>query len=1109
MLKMEGMPVSQTAYPASFGQRRLWFLDQLEPGTAAYNLARAFRVTGPLDIPVLTRAFEAIVRRHESLRTVFDSVDGEARQIVLSDMEVQIPVVDLTDIPQHDREKQALRIASEEGKKTFDLTRGPLLRAVLVRLGPKQHLLILVMHHIVTDGWSIAVLFREVTRCYEAFSRGEEVNLPSLPLQYAEYAQLQREYMSGEMLEKQIDYWKGKLAGAQTILDLPTDRPRPTGHSWHGANEELRFDGNILAELKALAKNEGGTLFMVALAAFQALLRRYTMQESILVGTPVAARNELEIENVIGLFVNTLVFRADFSEDLSFRDLVRQVRASALEAYMHQDLPFEKLVEELVPQRLVDTSPLFQVLFTFQNVPKQVFEIAGLAMEELGFETGIAKLDLAVEVFETEEFIWQFEYNTDLFDKQTIRRMLGHFRNLVSAVIRNPDLPLARIPLMSAQERQRIVKEWNRTDCSYPQACIHELFELQAERTPDATALLFQGKEFSYGQIDADANRLAHYLIKKGVRRGGLVGVSVARSPEMVVALLGVLKAGAAYVPLDPSYPVQRLEFMLRDAGVGCVISGSGREFSSEGSSFVDIDRERELIRGESASTPSSAQSNDQPAYVIYTSGSSGSPKGVEGTHRGAVNRFAWMWQTHPFQPGEVCCQKTNLGFVDSVWEIFGPLLAGVPNVIIPPEVVQDPEELLRTLAHEEVTRIVLVPSLLRSLLDHSPNLAQRIPRMKLWSSSGEVLSAELAKRFLAAFPEATLLNIYGSSEVGADVTCHLVCEADQTAGSVAIGKPISNTQVYLVDEYSNPVPIGVRGQILVGGDGLALGYCNRPELSQERFVPNRLAPAQSARLYKTGDLGRFRANGDIEYLGRVDGQVKLRGMRIELGEIETILASHDEIREAVVTLHEEGGQQMLRAYLVPRDGKCPMAGELGRLLRSKLPEHMVPASYCRIPKLPTLPSGKIDRKALSPGVGVPIRDGQELVPPRNEAESRLAEIWRELLAVDQVGIDQNFFELGGHSLLVLQMIARIGRIFQVELPVRSVFEEPTIEGLAVELEKAQALGLKAPTPIVPRHAASANTGASREAILSQLDNLSAAELQSLLNSMIDGKQPA
>jgi acyl carrier protein len=445
---------------------------------------------------------------------------------------------------------------------------------------------------------------------------------------------------------------------------------------------------------------------------------------------------------------------------------------------------------------------------------------------------------------------------------------------------------------------------------------------------------------------------------------------------------------------------------------------------------------------------------------------------------------------------------------VDSVWEIFGPLLAGVPSVIIPQEVVHDPEELLRTLAQEGVTRIVLVPSLLRSLLDRAPNLAQRVPRTKFWSCSGEVLSVELAKRFLAAFPEATLLNIYGSSEVAADVTCHLVSEQDHTAGSVPIGKPISNMQVYLVDEYFNPVPIGVRGEILVGGEGLALGYCNRPELTEQRFVLNRLSPRQSARLYKTGDLGRFRANGEIEYLGRVDGQVKLRGMRIELGEIEAILASHAEIREAVVTLHGEGEQQRLAAYLVPSNGNCPLAGELWRFLRSKLPEHMVPASYWRLDQLPLLPSGKIDRTALSPGLGVPLIDTEGLVLPRSDVEHKLADIWRELLVVERVGIDQNFFELGGHSLLVLQMIYRIRRNFELELPVRSVFDEPTIAGLAVELQKAQALGVKAPTPIV-RRARSATTGASREAILSQLDNLSAAELQSLLARVLDGKQPA
>ena len=1104
--------MSQVAFPASFAQQRLWFLDQLEPGTAAYNLPRAFRITGPLDVGALTSAMQAMVRRHESLRTIFDSVDGQARQIVLSDVDVGIPIVDLADIPEYDREREALRIASEEGKKPFDLTKGPLLRAVLVRLGPDQYLLVLVMHHIITDGWSIAVLFRELTRCYQAFTSNLDVNLPQLPFQYAEYAQWQREYLTGEVLAQQVDYWKGKLADAQTILDLPTDRPRPTGHSWRGATEELILDSNVLAELKAFAKNEGGTLFMVVLAAFQSLLQRYTMQESILVGTPVAARNEVEIENLIGLFVNTLVFRADFGDNPSFRDLFRQVRAFSLEAYVHQDLPFEKLVEELVPQRLVDTTPLFQVMFTFQNIPKQVFEIPGLVMKELAFETGIAKFDLSVEVFENDEFHCRFEYNTDLFDQATIRRMLGHFRNLLSAVIENPEQPLARIPLVSAQERDQILVEWNSTAAEYPRdLCIHRAFELQADRTPDSIALMFQGKGLTYRELNANANRLAHYLTKKGVRPGNLIGVSLDRSPEMVVALLGVLKTGAAYVPLDPSYPVERLAFMIRDAAVSCVVSDSGikNKLPSDVIDFVALDTDRELINGESASNPGLSLSSHQPAYVLYTSGSSGNPKGVEGTHRGAMNRFAWMWQAYPFRAGDVCCQKTNLGFVDSVWEIFGPLLAGVPNVIIPQEAVHDPEELLLTLAQDRVTRIVLVPSLLRTVLDYAPNLQARVPELKLWSCSGELLSVDLANRFLAAFPEATLLNIYGSSEVAADVTCHLVSEQDQRVGSVAIGKPISNTQVYLLDEYLNPVPIGIRGQILVGGDGLALGYWNRPELTKERFIVNPLAPTQSARLYKTGDLGRFRSNGDIEYLGRADGQIKLRGMRIELGEIEAVLALHAQVGEAAVLLHGEGEQQKLAAFLVPKDGQCPSARDLWRFVRSKVPEHMVPASYWRLEQLPMLPSGKINRQALSPGLGVLLTDMEGLVLPRSDIERKLAEIWRELLVVDQIGIDQNFFELGGHSLLVLQMIARIRRVFDVELSVRSVFEEPTITGLVVELQKAQDMGLKARTPIVQRRASPAATGVTREVLLSKLDNLSAAELQSLLKRVLDGKQPA
>jgi amino acid adenylation domain-containing protein len=1029
---------------------------------------------------------------------------------VLPDVALKIPILDLAGFPQGEREAEALRIASEEGKKPFDLMEGPLLRLILLRLSPDTHFLVLVMHHIVTDGWSIALLFREVTKCYAALVNGDPPELPELPLQYPEWAQWQREYMSGEVLTKEVEYWRRKLAGAQTQLDLPTDHPRPATHGWQGATEEFSLDSATLAKLKALAQAEGSTLFMVAMAAFQSLLRRYTNQESILIGTPIAGRNEIEIENMIGLFVNTLVFRVDFANNPSFRDLLRQVRSFALEAYAHQDVPFEKLVERLVPQRSLDTHPLFQVMFTFQNIPKQVFEIPGLRIKEMPFETGIAKLDLSVEVWEDSEFHCQFEYSTDLFERSTIRRMLGHFEKLLTAVVENPDLRLGQIPIISTEEQRQVLFDWNRTAADYFRDMpLHKAFESQADRSPNATAVRFTATEWTYRQLNDEANRLAHLLIEKGVQPGSLVGVFLERSPEMVVALLSVLKAGAAYVPLDPAYPLERLRFLIEDAALSCIVTHSSiqNQLPSNAPSIVAFDTDGNSLSGKPTTNPATFVSANQCAYVIYTSGSTGIPKGVEGTHRASMNRFSWMWRTYPFKPGEVCCQKTNLGFVDSIWEIFGPLLAGVPNVMIPQEAVRDPEEMLQVLAREHVTRIVLVPSLLRTLLDHAPNLARRVPELWLWSCSGEVLPADLAKRFREAFPQATLLNIYGSSEVAADVTCHEVTDRD-LASSVAIGRPISNTQIYLVDADGDPVPVGIRGEIYVGGDGLARGYLNRPELTAERFVANWLAPEQSPRLYRTGDLGRFRGNGEIEYMGRVDSQVKLRGLRIELGEIESVLGSHAAIDEAVVTVSGEGEQQKLSAYLVVKDdGKAaPSAGEVRRYLRTKLPEHMVPASYWRVDQFPLLPSGKVNRAALVGCGERPLVDTEELAGPRNEVEAKLAEIWRELLPLERVGIEQNFFELGGHSLLVLQVTARIRRIFDVELAVRSVFEAPTIAGLAMEVEKAQALGLKARTPILQRHPPA--VVANREALLAQLDNLSSTELQSLLLRVLDGKQP-
>ena len=1105
--------MSRRTFPTSFAQRRLWFLDQLEPGTAGYNLPRAFRVIGPLDIEILRRALDTVVRRHASLRTLFESVHGEPRQLVLPDSNVDVPLLDLTNLPEPERETEALRIVGEEGRKPFDLSAGPLLRTLVVRLGPERHTFLMVMHHIITDGWSISILFREVTTCYAALARDEKADLPELPVQYGEYAQWQRECMNGEALTREIEHWKSKLTGAQSLLDLPLDHPRPTVASWHGATEEISLNAVTLAKLKAMAQAESATPFMVAMAAFQALLWCYTRQESILVGTPVAARSEVEFEGIVGLFANTLVFRSDFSNDLTFRELIRQVRGFALDAYSHQDVPFEKLVEVLVPQRSLDTHPLFQVMFTFQNIPKQVFEIPGLSIKEIAFEAGIAKFDLSVEVWEDREFHCQFEYRTDLFEQSTMRRMLGHFETLLLGALDNPDQRLAELSLMSDRERAQVLVEWNRTAAEYSRdLTIHRAFEQQVRRTPDATALLSEQNRWTYRQLNDDANRLAHLLAKKGIGAGCLVGILLDRSVEMLVALLAVLKAGAAYVPLDRSYPAERIKLMLNDAAASGVITVSALKdrLPSDARNVIeldnDLDNNEELIRGPSTDLPGSV-SSEQIAYVIYTSGSTGAPKGVEGTHRASMNRFAWMWRAYPFASGEVCCLKTNLTFVDSIWEIFGPLLAGIPSVIIPQEAVLDPELLLQVLARERVTRIVLVPSQLRALLEHTPNLEQRVPALKLWSCSGEVLPGDLADRFRAAFPAARMLNIYGASEVAADATCHEVTERHIT--SVPIGRPISNTQIYLVDEGSHPVPIGIRGEIYVGGEGLARGYLNQPKLTSERFVRNWIAPEQSARLYRTGDLGRWRGDGAIEYLGRVDSQIKLRGIRIELGEIESVLASHPVVREAVVAVSGEAEQQKLGAYLVVKDGiTLPGAGELRRYMRTKLPEHMVPASYWQIEEVPRLPSGKVNRAALEKCGGTALVDTHDWIGPRTENEKQLAAIWQELLKVERVGVEQNFFELGGHSLLVLQMMARIRRTMEVELPVRSVFESPTIAGLAQEVERARALGLKVDSPLLRRRQTTA-ADPNRDELLAKLENLSPDELQSVLQRVLRGKESA
>jgi amino acid adenylation domain-containing protein len=862
--------------------------------------------------------------------------------------------------------------------------------------------------------------------------------------------------------------------------------------------------------VRSLARKEGVTLFQTLLAGFAALLSRYSGQDDLAIGSVTAGRDQPETQALLGYFLNTVVLRTDVSGDPSFRDVLKRVRNVTLETLDHDLVPFRQLIQELNAPRDLSRNPLFQVMFSLE--PSLPAVDPAWHLTQMDVDTGATKYDLYLELDERRDAVLaRFHYSTDLFDQATIVRMSEHWMRMIATAARDASVRVSELPLLSEGERREVVEEWNQTSVVYPQSTtIHEVFEAQCRRTPDRIAVKDSNKQLTFAQLQQRSNQLAHYLQKFGARAGTRVAICVERSCDMLVGLLGILKTGAAYVPLDPSYPTHRLQFMLADADPVVLITQRKLlpNTPANRARTVSIDGDWDKIPSESSECPAVEVHSSDTAYVLYTSGSSGKPKGVEGTHGGALNRFEWMWERYGFEAGEVSCQKTNLGFVDSVWEIFGPLLGGVASVIVPQEALVDPEELIGYLVEHHVTRMVLVPSLLRALLDHAPNLGERLPALKLWSLSGEALTWELAGRFQKACPKARLLNIYGSSEVAADVTWHEVREsAEGKTGLVPIGRPISNTQVYVLDRHGNAVPVGVRGEIYVGGAGLAQGYWRQPELTAERFVKNRIAPEKSARLYKTGDLGRWRRDGEIEYVGRIDSEVKVRGMRIDLREIETVLAGQEGIEEAVVELAGEGGEEArLVAYLVSTEEGGVSAQELRRYLRTKLPEHMVPVRYVQVEKMPLLASGKVNRRALGEAGGEALAE-EGVVGPRTEVEGKLAEMWKELLKRKEVGVEQNFFELGGHSLLVLQVMARIRRMFEVELAVRTMFEEPTIAGLGKEIEKAQALGLKAQMPVLERRPR--GEAGNREALLAQLDTLSADDVQSLLKRVLDAKPSA
>ncbi len=1043
------LPVSRDRrLPLSFAQQRLWFLDLLEPGNTTFNLPQLFRMKGSLNASVLARSLNEIVRRHEALRTAFAVEDNEPYQVIKPELNIDLPLVDLTRLPENDRPEEAQRLVMQEAQGVFDLKTGPVVRAKIFRLSASEHWLLLNTHHIASDRWSMGLFSEELAALYKAFAGGQPSPLPELIAQYADYAVWQRAWLQGEALQKQLGYWEEQLRGAPASLELPTDNPRPPVPTYRGSIRTLVLPAELVAKLSDLCQREGVTQFMALLAAFDTLMFRYTGQEDIVVGSPIANRTRAEVEPIIGFFINTLALRARLSPDQSFSQLLSQIRGVALEGYAHQDLPFERLVEGLHLERSLSYNPIFQVMFALQNAPMQALELPGIRLERAPVFTGTSMFDMSWYTIEVPEgLLLRAEYSTDLFEASTVDRMLEHFHNIVEAVVGNPQLALSRIPLQNLAERTQILVDRNATEAPFAEQCIHSLFELQVEKTPDAIAVTFADKHLTYAQLNARANQLAHFLRKLGVGPDVLVGLCVERSPEMVVGLLGILKAGGAYIPLDPAYPKDRITYILEDAHAPVLITDESlAEVFSDGSAkVVRLDSNWIQIAAESEANLSNAASTHNLAYVIYTSGSTGKPKGVQLEHRSVANFLESMRVQPGMTADDVLLAVTTLSFDIAGLEIYLPLTTGARVVIASREETVDGHLLLDRMQQCGATVMQATPATWRMLLDAGWD---RSPRLKILCG-GEALPRELADQVLLRC--SSLWNMYGPTET--TIWSSVLKVEEGGAGTVSIGRPIANTQMYILDRHMAPVPDGVSGELYIGGDGLARGYFNRPELTAEKFVPDPFRRKPGARLYRTGDLARYLPDGTIAFLGRSDFQVKLRGHRIELGEIEAALTQHSAIRQAVVAVREDKpGDQRLVAYMV---GVPVDAAELKNHLRESLPDYMIPSVFMMMESLPLTPNGKIDRKAL------PIPEYQrdasaDFVAPQNPLEQTLAGIFCQVLHLEKVGTTDDFFSLGGHSLLATQVISRIRQALQVELPLRTVFEAPTIAGLAARIEKLQ-----------------------------------------------------
>jgi len=1075
------LPVPRNGDPAlSFAQQRLWFFNQLEPGLSAYNIPAAVRLKGPFNLAALEQSLNEVVKRHESLRTTFGKVEGRPTQVIAPTLTIKLPVVDLRELPASERETEVRRLVTAEAQRPFDLSQGPLLRGTVLWLGDEEHVGLLTMHHIVSDGWSTGILIGEMATLYVAFCAGGSSPLPALPIQYADFAHWQRQWLQGEVLETQIAYWKEQLSGAPALIVLPTDHPRPAMQTFQGAHQSLVLPTHLKDGFKALSRQEGVTLFMTLLAAFKVLLNRYTSQDDLLVGTPIANRNRQETEGLIGFFVNALVLRTDLSGDPSFRELLRRVREVCLGAYSHQDLPFDRLVEELHLKRDLSRNPLFQVMFALQNAPLRALELPGLTLSPVEGDSETAHFDLTLQIVDTgQELTAAFVYNTDLFEAGTIARMLGNFQTLLEGIVADPEQRLSDLPLLTTTERQQLLVEFNDTKTDCPQdLCIHQLFEKQVERTPDAIAVTFEAEQLrdhastreavlTYAQLNRRANQLAHHLRALGVGPEVLVAICLERSLEMVIGLLGILKAGGAFVPLDPAYPKERLAFMLKDSQVPVLLTQERlvAGLPEHAARVICLDSGWETMARESGESPGSSTLPQNLAYVIYTSGSTGQPKGVLVSHDSIADHCRNAQRCYELDSRDVVLQFASLSFDVSLEEILPTLIVGA-RLVIMGTTVWPPAEFHRKISEFGLTVLNLPTAYWQELAREWAGVPELVPNIqpRLFIVGGDTMLPEVLKLWQRTpVNSIRLLNAYGPTETTITATAFEIAPRpgeNTTDQRVPIGRPLANRAIYILDRHNHPVPIGIPGDLHIGGVGLARGYLNRPELTAEKFIPDPFSAEPGARMYQTGDLARYRPDGNIEFLGRADHQVKIRGFRIEPGEIEAALGQHPAVREAVVLDREDApGEKRLVAYVVADRELLPTTTDLRNFLKEKLPEYMVPAMVVLLEVLPVMPNGKVDRRALP----APDRSRPELekafVAPRDDLELQLAQIWEEVLGVRPVGVRDNFFELGGHSLLAVRLFALIEKRLGKKLPLTAIFQGATVEHLAGVLRQPATSG--------------------------------------------------